>query len=79
MVRRHKAEAFERFLDEYRGAKSWAAHQILADPHFARIFRAKRERRARLALRGNHEGGWSDAGWAHRAYGRKGKNKWRVR
>ena len=87
MVRRHKTEAFERFLDEYRPTAdkdsdwvmSWAGHQILANRHFARIYRIIRERRARLARRKNFEGGWSDGAWLHRAYARKGKTKWRVR
>jgi hypothetical protein len=87
MVRRHKTEAFERFLDEFRPVADkdsdwvmpWMAYQILANPHFARIYRIARERRARLAKRGNHEGRYADAGWLHRDYGKKGKNKWRVR
>ena len=87
MVRRHKQEKWEAFLDEYRPdadadsdeMMSYAAHLILTNPHFARLYRNLRVRRARLDRRGNHEGGFHDAGWLHRAYGRKGKNRWRVK
>jgi hypothetical protein len=91
MVRRIKAERWEAFLDEYRPTADkdsdwvmgWCGYHILADKNFARIYRVMRERRERIHRRvGGRPGSynpWGDAAWAHQAYGRKGKNKWRVK
>lgn len=92
MVRRIKAERWEAFLDEYRPTAekdsdyvdSYVAHLVLTRPHFARIFRVRRERYERLARRiGRGDGraykASADAAWLWRQYGRKGKNRWRVK
>lgn len=87
MVKRIKADRFEAFLDEFRPiadkdsdyVRPWAAYQIMASMHFARIFRVVRERRERQARHPKSCSPCADAAWAHQAYGRKGKNRWRVK
>lgn len=87
MVRRHKKQAFEVWITPYRMQADpdtdyvipWFAHKIVTNRHFARICRITQ---IRLKRRMRHPKGYSplaDAAWAHRAYGRKGKNKWRVK
>lgn len=86
MVRRLKRDAFRQFVDSYRPDadsdsdwySSWAAHLIVSNPHFARLYRIRKIRYEKMARHPRSCPINSDAAWAHRDYARKVGHKWRA-